>query len=253
MVNKEPFDAVLWDDGKIIPLGTLGGLFGFALAINERGQVTGAARTAAGLLHAFLWEEDSGMIDLGTLPGDTGSTGRGINNRGQVVGQGAGASFGHCGLHVPQPPLPTRALMWGDDGTITDLGALGGIFAVGKSINDHGVVVGASSTRREEKHAFLWHDGTMTDLGTLGGTYSGAYQINQREQVVGEANTVTGDLHAFLWARGRMIDLNNLIPKSSAWILIQATAINKVGQIAGWGEIRGQTHAFLLTPEHDDD
>jgi len=96
-VNKVPFDAVLWDDGEIIPLGTLGGLFGFALAINERGQVTGGARTAAGLLRAFLWDEDSGMTDLGTLPGEPESMGRGINNRGQVVGQGTGASFGHCG------------------------------------------------------------------------------------------------------------------------------------------------------------
>jgi probable HAF family extracellular repeat protein len=252
-MNQAPYDAVLWDNGEIIPLGTLGGLFGGALAINERGQVTGFARTAAGEVHAFLWEEDSGMTDLGTLPGGGGGIGRGINNRAQVVGQEDGSGFGHCGADAQPLLLPGAAVMWGGDGTITDLGTLGGIFAIAKSINDRGVVVGASSTAREEIHAFLWQDGTMTDLGTLGGTYSGAWQINQRDQVVGHAYTGTGELHAFLWAHGRMTDLNGLIRKRSGWILTTAAAINKAGQIAGWGEIGGQTHAFLLTPERDDD
>jgi probable HAF family extracellular repeat protein len=71
------FDAVLWDDDDIIPLGTLGGAHGIALAINQRGQVTGAARTPTNEFHAYLWEEESGMIDLGALPGDTYGIGRG--------------------------------------------------------------------------------------------------------------------------------------------------------------------------------
>ena len=250
-MNEAPYDVVLWDDGEIIPLGTLGGLYGFATAINERGQVTGAARTAVDELHAFLWEEDNGMTDL--APGETVSRSRGINNRGQIVGNVGTSGFGDCNrVDVPQV-FPTRAVMWGGDGTITDLGTLGGIFATAKGINDRGLVVGASSTVREQIHAFLWQDGTMTDLGTLGGTYSGAMQINQRNQVVGFAYTGTGEPNAFLWTRGRMTDLNRLIPKRSGWILTTATAINKAGQIAGWGEIGGQTHAFLLTPERDDD
>jgi len=48
-----------------------------------------------------------------------------------------------------------------------------------------------------------------------------------------------------------MTDLNSLIPRGSGWRLVQATAINKTGQIAGWGEVDGQTHAFLLTPERE--
>jgi probable HAF family extracellular repeat protein len=50
-----------------------------------------------------------------------------------------------------------------------------------------------------------------------------------------------------------MTDLNNLIPAGSGWILVEATAINKAGQIAGVGTINGQTRAFLLTPDDEND
>jgi probable HAF family extracellular repeat protein len=255
-MNSMPFDAVLWDDDEIIPLGTLGGAHGFAQAINQRGQVTGGARTPSNDLHAFLWEEEGGMTDLGTLPGDTFSIGTGINNHGQVVGLssplGPADHFGEC------PPVgaasgPQRAVLWGSDGTITDLGTLGGSVGIAKSINTRGVVVGSSTTTKGEQHAFLWRDGTMTDLGTLGGTLSAAHEINRRDRVVGVASTGTGEFHAFLWTHGRMADLNKLIPKGSGWILREATTINTAGQIAGSGSIDGQSHAFLLTPEHDDD
>jgi len=257
MSNTGPYDAVLWDDDEIIPLGTLGGAHSLALAINQRGQVTGAARTPTNELHPFLWDEVGGMTDLGTLPGDTYTAGRGINNQGQVVGQSSpteavAGSFGECGNEGASDGL-ARAVLWGNDGTITDLGTLGGKISIAKSINARSVVVGSSTTAKGEQHAFLWRDGTMTDLGALGGTFSGAFEINRHDKVVGVASTVTGEFHAFLWTRGRMADLNNLIPKRSGWILRRATGINKAGQITGWGSIGGQSHAFLLTPDHDDD
>lgn len=43
-----------------------------------------------------------------------------------------------------------------------------------------------------------------------------------------------------------MTDLNSLLPAGSGWVLGQATAINDLGQIVGFGSINGQTHAFLL-------
>jgi hypothetical protein len=43
-------------------------------------------------------------------------------------------------------------------------------------------------------------------------------------------------------------DLNNLIPAGSGWVLNHASAINKSGQIAGFGTINGANHGFLLTP-----
>jgi probable HAF family extracellular repeat protein len=50
------------------------------------GQVVGYSYTAAGSIHAFLWEARTGMQDLGTLGGAI-SVAYGINARGQIVGQ----------------------------------------------------------------------------------------------------------------------------------------------------------------------
>ena len=72
----------------IVELGTLGGSQSFALDINNSGQITGNARTAANVLHTFLWQ-DGAMIDLGILPESTTDFSRGfaINELGQVTGE----------------------------------------------------------------------------------------------------------------------------------------------------------------------
>jgi probable HAF family extracellular repeat protein len=55
--------------------------------------------------------------------------------------------------------------------------------------------------------------------------------------------------HAFVSINGaRMQDLNRLIPPNAGCVLGQANAIKDAGQIVGYGTIRGQTYAFLLTP-----
>ncbi len=190
--------AFLWEDGRWLDLGTLGGEFSGAEALNERGQVVGSAATTERLAgewsfleasHAFLWS-DGKMHDLGTL-GGAESDAVGINERGQVVGWSETRSGA------------TRAVLW-ENGKIRDLGTLGGKESRAVAINDRGQVVGWSETaktvdRRAIIHAFLWENGQMRDLNPRRGPGSGfARAINARGQVVGDG--IDGD--AFVWANG---------------------------------------------------
>lgn len=70
----------------MIDLGTLGGAYGTAMALNNQGQVTGSMDLGGDASeHAFLWGRGS-LVDLGTLGGDN-SEGYFVNNAGEVVGR----------------------------------------------------------------------------------------------------------------------------------------------------------------------
>lgn len=112
--------AVMWQNAQPIYLGGLGGHgWNTPMAINNLGQVAGFADlpgdTSTGSLipnfHAFLWTQDSGMRDLGTLPNQTYSEATGINDSGQVVGLSCDANF-NC-----------TAVIW-QNGTMTNLNSL---------------------------------------------------------------------------------------------------------------------------------
>src|SRR5215469_969559 len=93
--------AVVWREGQIIDLGTLGGNQSAANAVNDRGQVAGFSTNAVpdplSFLYfilgssngtqtrAFLWDKHSGMQDLGTLGGGN-AYGLFLNQHGQVAG-----------------------------------------------------------------------------------------------------------------------------------------------------------------------
>ena len=63
------------------------------LALNERGQIVGGSEISLSrILHAFLWQHDV-LQDLGALdltPGHIFSQANAVNERGDVVGYGAG-------------------------------------------------------------------------------------------------------------------------------------------------------------------
>ena len=210
--------AILWEDGNVIDLGTLGGSSSRAWGINDRGQIVGESDTATGDTHAFLWQGGE-MFDLA----EAGNFNRAfaINHRPEIVG--------HYQLD---------ALLW-RKGTLMPLGILSA-----RDVNDRGVIAGSDSTGGEF-HAVLWRGGEVIDLGTLpGGTGSEARSINNQGQVVGDS-TVDGTIRAFLWEDGVMRELVGLLPGATF-----ARDINNHGRSVGESMtdpnvIGGAVHAVL--------
>jgi len=235
--------ATIWYQGFAWTLGTLGGASSAAEGVNNVGQVVGAAATpvadpnAAGFnnyyspwfsvateQHAFLWQ-DGFLFDLGTL-GGTDSVAVGINQSGQVAG--------YALLNTPvnsSTGIPTmHAFLW-QNGTMSDLGSLGGTVSQAAFINDSGQVIGTATLAGDQTtHSFIWQNGTMTDLGTLGGDNATAIWINNAGQAVGYAQ-LAGDssTHAFLWQNGTMTDLGTVGTDACS----AAYSINSSGQVVG--------------------
>ena len=112
--------ATLWSNGQVIDLGTLGGNMSAAIAINNKGQVAGFDTVGGNGApnHAFIWE-DGEMADLNSLiDRDSGwflQQVSGINDSGQIVGQGINRATGQshafllnpiCGSSQRNPLLP---------------------------------------------------------------------------------------------------------------------------------------------------
>ena len=83
VVGGSGVGASLWSNGTITALGSLGGGYSDAYAINNVGQVVGDALPSTGPVHAFLWSNGT-MTDLGSF-GDA-SVAEAINASGVVVG-----------------------------------------------------------------------------------------------------------------------------------------------------------------------
>lgn len=212
-------------ENSLTDLGTLGGMYAQALAINDSGFATGNSEMGGvhtintpGLTHAFIWSATTGMFDLGTLAGDF-SYGTGINANNHVVGYSTVNSFDdrvHAFLH--------------DGETMLDLGALSGAskaldrsFALG--VNGVDQVVGYSYVPSNEA-----------------GVFHHPPSVSAPQQV------------AFIYSNGLMVDLNTLIGSASkSYRLYAATAINDKGQIAAIAldESSDAFHAVLLTPTID--
>jgi len=72
--------------------------------------------------------------------------------------------------------LISRGFVW-QNGTMIDVGTLGGSSGSAFGINERGQVVGEAVTATEVPRAFIWESGRITDLGTLGGSVSQAFGL----------------------------------------------------------------------------
>lgn len=278
--------------GPDIPADSLGLLLNggdhtTANAINDSGVIVGSANARFNV-RPVIWMRNSGLVDLGALPGDSAGEAFGINNSGDVVGYSSGSSGKRAFLWTRQSgmqalrtlpggdssealaisdtalivgssgsPVGPRAVLW-NLGIPQDLGTLpGDVSSEAVAVNNAGKVVGFS-TGAGGMRAFLWtrQDG-MQSLGSLpGGNVTRAMGINEQGAVVGISGSARGT-RAVLWnAQREPMDLNTLVPVPDGVILSEAVGINAKGQILvlarnqkdPHGLHEGYNRVFLLTP-----
>lgn len=207
-LDLESEQAVLWDSGQIVALGSLGDRHNSAYAINDASQIVGTeAPSEIGNSEAYVWDQEK-LRYLGALQ-ERGSRAHAINNLG-VIG---GASFVVVPVGGIGEFLFHRPVLYTDGGVLelqwippSGYYYFGGV----RGLNSKSVVVG--------------------DLGAVRfGTFDDLF-------------------FPAVWdaARGWR-NLNDLIPAGSGWRLTDVSGINEAGQIVGSGFLNGVRHAFLLT------
>lgn len=251
----EDTHAVLWENGKIHDIGTLGGSFSIAISINNRGQVVGFAQNAVedpfSLLYStvgitngtqsrgFLYEKGH-MRDLGTLGGPDAQAFC-LNEHGEA----AGISYVNS---TPNPVtgLPTaEPFLWTKERGMIDLGSFGGVWGGACPLNNRGQVLGTSSLAADPAacfnageippqtcHPFLWDNGKLSDLTTEtnGGDLLTANALNDAGEIVGSAAFPGRPFSdAYVWRKGVARYLGAVQDDCFS----EAAAINSRDQIVG--------------------
>jgi probable HAF family extracellular repeat protein len=163
-VSQVPFNlrhGLLWHDGKMIYLGTLGGSTGQEpSAINDRNQIVGQSDLAGDkAYHGFLWERGK-LTDLGALPGDCCSIAGDIGSDGLITGSSCKSPGGRLVLRGAGA-RNCRGVLW-KDGAMIDMNELipahSGLFITdaGTGPNAAGqIVVTALVKKTHQVHGFL--------------------------------------------------------------------------------------------------
>jgi probable HAF family extracellular repeat protein len=170
--------AVMWQDGRITDLGTLGGWDSTPCDLNRQGVIIGHSETRPGRMtrgHPFIWR-DGQMTDLSDLGATPGFSPTAINDHNWVVGSGGTG-----------PADVAHALVW-KDGEVTDLGILvRGVYqrSHASDIDNEGRIVGYASVDGMNTVPVMWEYGQIRRLGDLDGM---ATAINSQGEVLGHSN-----------------------------------------------------------------
>ncbi len=280
--------AFLWTvEGGMVDLGTLGGENAAAVGINDSGEIVGYSETADGARHAFLRTTEEEMVDLGVLPGDSASESAAVADL--VVGTSTSAAGGarafSWSVDTNMVPLVSpvsegdtrafgtnsasdivgtanvngnqRAVLWRADGTVHELGTLGGSTSSAYGVNNAGQVVGESDDGSGQARAFCWVEalGIQQLPSPRGTTSARACAVNNSYQVVGYA--ACPNKRAILWDLSRDMTRRvaasvTALPLPKGMVESEAASINDSGLIAGccWSA-DGPKRAVLWRPVED--
>jgi len=218
-----------------------GAVSGAATAVNTNGAVAGWVNTDVGR-RTTLWQgDDIVVISHAGIEGVERITSEAtdLNEAGVVAGtmRWAEGDLDH-----------QRPFIW-DGSAIQYLDPAEGRDGYANAINDAGVVAGAVFSEDDLEQATLWWHGQIVDLENLPDRPSSvATDINNGGVVVGYCARDDGLSRASIWIDGEVVDFNDIIPQDLGWQLQVAVGINDDGSIAGWGDLDGEMHAFLLVP-----
>lgn len=269
--------VLLWSQGILTDLGSMGGSFAVASGLNDSGQIAGTMSTPNGIEH-FIFTNGS-TLNIGA-PTDN-YYGYRINNLGEAANTiGGGTPFLYSNGSFQYLPLAgcnqgiatdvndsqaiTGSAIGGDCGHQSAVVWRNGGMQIlpippdcpassqSAQINAGGQIVGWVNC--PSARPILWQPDSGGNYGAVNlgqvANSSGAYPlgINDVGVVVGELDTDIGE-HSFLWdpANG-LRDLNSLIPQGSGMVLGTAFGINNGGMIIGHWIVNGALHAYLLTP-----
>jgi probable HAF family extracellular repeat protein len=182
-------------------LGNMGGgAWNTPVAINNHGQVVGFANTsgdenAAPSPSAFIWTKATGMQELPALGEDSNAIAFDINEKGQVVGQSAGATL--------------RAFLY-QDGIILDLNALvqpdsSLYLTLAQGINNRGEIAGtALDTVTGQTVAFLAVPSYGGESEANSSKAAEREQLQQSQTFHQSTTTTDGIQPPRIWGRGKM-------------------------------------------------
>ncbi|MFO7524436.1 MAG: T9SS type A sorting domain-containing protein [Ignavibacteriaceae bacterium] len=201
-LSSDTLYAFIWQNGNITSLGALDDdMYSIAFAVNNNNQAVGYSQGNSGI-RAFI-SQNNGLIDLGSLGGGE-AIAYDINNAGQIVGTSATSKI-FDGIELPAEFIEAgflgNAFIW-ENGSMNNLGTLGGNGSRALGINDSGVVVGGTLNASEQFRAFIWENDEMLDLNDLIDTdleveLSIAIEINNEGAIITQG-TLNGITKPFL-------------------------------------------------------
>lgn len=251
VVTRKDGHAVLYSNGQLYDLGTLGGRASNSQGINASGVIIGSAMDRVDTLHAFSYAKGV-MTELVPKWSPVESVAYGINDHGTIVGMvdihpaividgtmqivpglehdtGALRAINNAGTAVGDAYGPIIY----ENGTVTRLRHIGSGSLV--DINDHGLILGQLGDWRGLRASL--YDGTrVIDIGAGISLKTTARALNNLGQAIFDARgEYWWNSLAYLYADGVATEINTMLDPALGLDVKYAWDINDRGQIVATG------------------